>query len=169
MTVAAVPVQAAAPAPVAAALRTSAGAGPDVVGALPAGDGPLAGPAASAGEPSLQRQFATASITGRRTLLGRQRVRPLPLAPVEAPAAPAVADVAAPEPPVEEVEPEAVEEAADVVVPAPPAEAAAPAATDPKQLAALADALYPQLMRRMRHEVLLDRERRGIRTDRRLP
>lgn len=43
-------------------------------------------------------------------------------------------------------------------------QASAPAATD---LAGLADALYPRLVRRMRHEILLDRERRGLRVDRR--
>lgn len=40
---------------------------------------------------------------------------------------------------------------------------------DATALAGLADALYPRLLRQIRHEVLLDRERRGVRTDRRVP
>ena len=123
----------------------------------------------------MQRQFVRGrgTVPRPRGLLGHQRVRPLPLADVPpAPAPPDTTAVEPPEPPEPEPAEEPVEEPA-VVVPE-PAEEAAPgsaeaAPTDPKQLAALADALYPQLVRLLRHEVLLDRERRGVRTDRRLP
>lgn len=119
--------------------------------------------------PTVQREFVPGQVSGRglrRRPLGEHRRR-----------APAPADVPVEAPPAVVV-PEAAEDAptgtADVVVtePAPaeaPAESTPATVSDPAQLAGLVDALFPPLLRRMRHEILLDRERRGLRTDRRWP
>ena len=132
--------------------------------------GPVrAGPGASDG-PVVQGEFIPAQVsdrTRRRRPLGdHRRTAPALPRPTEAVAEPAPAVV-----------PEPAEEPADaadgVVTYVTPAQAAAaPAASAlpaPQDLAALADALFPPLLRRMRHEILLDRERRGLRTDRRWP
>ncbi|MCM3661590.1 hypothetical protein M3148_11405 [Georgenia satyanarayanai] len=118
---------------------------------------------------TVQGEFVPGQVSGRG-------LRPRPLAEHRR-RSPAPADVAVQTPPAAVV-PEPSEDAptgtTDVVVTdAAPADAPAgssPAAVpDPAQLAGLVDALFPPLLRRMRHEILLDRERRGLRTDRRWP
>ncbi|WP_454083298.1 hypothetical protein [Georgenia sp. Marseille-Q6866] len=119
--------------------------------------------------PTVQGEFVPGQVSGRglrRRPLGEHRRR-----------APAPADVAVETPP-DAVVPEQSEDAptgttdVDVTDAAPteaPAETGPAAVPDPAQLAGLVDALFPPLLRRMRHEILLDRERRGLRTDRRWP
>lgn len=128
------------------------------------------------GEESLQRDVDVGQVTSspvrrrRPGALAAHRRRPQP-APVEA-----TTDVAEPEVAPTDVEQDGgtvtVEDVQTEVASGPEPEPDASSrglAMSDKELVRLADALYPQLLRRIRHEVLLDRERRGVRTDRRVP
>lgn len=88
-----------------------------------------------------------------------QRLDEVPPAPDVPAAAPPVPDVVAPLSPVQRAE------APPVVLPAAAGGAPAVAATTPDQLEELARRLVAPLSRRLRAELLLDRERRGLRTD----
>ncbi|MEE6288293.1 hypothetical protein V2J52_11570 [Georgenia sp. MJ173] len=129
---------------------------------------------------SVQRAFVVGQVDSstpsrRRGLAGHRRRARMPLVPTVPEQAD---DVVAPPAEqgtesgegggmvIDDVQTEVVPPSPDATATAAPAAGPA-AAMDATELAGLADALFQPLLRRVRHEILLDRERRGLRTDRR--
>ncbi|MEE6282119.1 hypothetical protein [Georgenia sp. MJ170] len=129
---------------------------------------------------SVQRAFVvgqvdTSTRPRRQGLAGHRRRATMPVVPT---AAEPTDDVVAPPAEqgtesgegggmvIDDVQTEVVPPSPDATATAAPAAGPA-AAMDATELAGLADALFQPLLRRIRYEILLDRERRGLRTDRR--